>query len=84
MVKTPKDAHLCCGSAGTYNLLQPEISQKLQHSKVTYLQALEPDFIAAGNIGCLVQIGQKSQKSVVHTLELLDWAYGGIEPESLM
>ena len=83
-VKTPKDSHLCCGSAGTYNLLQPEISGRLQDNKVNHLEDLAPDFIAAGNIGCLMQIGQKSVVPIVHTLELLDWAYGGAEPESLL
>ncbi len=83
IVKTPRDSHICCGSAGTYNLLQPEISKRLQENKVEYLQQLEPDFIAAGNIGCLMQIGQKSTLPIVHTLELLDWAYGGAEPKTL-
>ncbi|MEE9428443.1 MAG: glycolate oxidase subunit GlcF [Paracoccaceae bacterium] len=82
-VVEPKDAHLCCGSAGTYNLLQPEISAELKDRKVTSLEAKKPQVIAAGNIGCVVQISSGTKVPVVHTVELLDWATGGPKPRGL-
>ena len=82
-VAEPADSHLCCGSAGTYNLMQPEISAKLKARKVRTLEAVKPDIIAAGNIGCMVQIGSGTQVPVVHTVELLDWATGGPIPPAL-
>jgi glycolate oxidase iron-sulfur subunit len=82
-VVEPSDSHLCCGSAGTYNLLQPEISQQLKARKVKTLEARTPDIIAAGNIGCMMQIGSGTQIPIVHTVELLDWATGGPKPTAL-
>ena len=82
-VVEPADAHLCCGSAGTYNLMQPEISAKLKDRKVRTLEAKAPDVIAAGNIGCMMQIGGGTEVPVVHTVELLDWATGGPKPRAL-
>ena len=82
-VVEPVDSHLCCGSAGTYNLLQPEISAELKARKLATLEAREPEIIAAGNIGCMVQIGSGTDVPVVHTVELLDWASGGPRPEKL-
>lgn len=82
-VVEPKDSHLCCGSAGTYNLMQPEISAELKSRKVATLEAKSPDIIAAGNIGCMMQIGSGTDVPVVHTVELLDWATGGPRPRSL-
>jgi len=82
-VVEPADSHLCCGSAGTYNLLQPEISQELRARKVQTLEAKSPDIIAAGNIGCMMQIGSGTGLPVVHTVELLDWATGGPKPRAL-
>ncbi|MEM9318140.1 MAG: glycolate oxidase subunit GlcF [Pseudomonadota bacterium] len=82
-VVEPADSHLCCGSAGTYNLMQPEISGKLKARKVATLEAKKPDVIAAGNIGCMMQIGGGTQVPVVHTAELLDWATGGPVPRAL-
>ena len=82
-VVEPADSHLCCGSAGTYNLLQPAISAQLQARKVATLAATRPDVIAAGNIGCLMQIGQAAGVPVVHTVELLDWATGGPVPQAI-
>ncbi|MEO0389552.1 MAG: glycolate oxidase subunit GlcF [Pseudomonadota bacterium] len=82
-VAEPADAHLCCGSAGTYNLMQPEISQQLKARKVKTLEAVHPDIIAAGNIGCMMQIGSGTGVPVVHTVELLDWATGGPRPPAL-
>ncbi|MEM8753667.1 MAG: heterodisulfide reductase-related iron-sulfur binding cluster, partial [Pseudomonadota bacterium] len=82
-VKEPAEAHLCCGSAGTYNLMQPEISKKLQARKAKNLARTAPDVIAAGNIGCMMQIGAAMETPVVHTVELLDWATGGPKPPAL-
>ncbi len=82
-VVEPADSHLCCGSAGTYNLMQPEISAQLKARKVRTLEAKEPQVIAAGNIGCMVQIGSGTEVPVVHTVELLDWATGGPKPRAL-
>ena len=82
-VVEPVDAHLCCGSAGTYNLLQPEISAELRHRKVQTLMARRPEVISAGNIGCMVQIGQEAGVPVVHTISLLDWATGGPRPAAI-
>ena len=82
-VVEPADSHLCCGSAGTYNLLQPEISQQLKARKIKTLEARRPDIIAAGNIGCMMQIGSGSAVPVVHSVELLDWASGGPRPAAL-
>ncbi len=79
----PKDSHLCCGSAGTYNLMQPEISGQLKELKVKSLEAKNPDIIAAGNIGCMMQIGSGSSVPIVHSVELLDWAWGGPKPPAL-
>ncbi|AXI48369.1 glycolate oxidase iron-sulfur subunit [Sulfitobacter sp. SK012] len=82
-VVEPADSHLCCGSAGTYNLMQPEISSQLKERKVKTLEAKNPDIIAAGNIGCMMQIGSASAVPIVHTVELLDWAWGGPKPPAL-
>ncbi|MGI3209940.1 glycolate oxidase subunit GlcF [Roseovarius tibetensis] len=82
-VVEPADAHLCCGSAGTYNLMQPAISGQLKTRKIRTLEAKNPDVIAAGNIGCMMQIGSGIGVPVVHTVELLDWATGGPKPPAL-
>ena len=82
-VVEPADSHLCCGSAGTYNLMQPEISKQLKDRKVRTLEAKAPQVIAAGNIGCMMQIGGGTEVPVVHTVELLDWATGGPKPPAL-
>jgi len=79
----PSDPHLCCGSAGTYNLMQPEISEKLKARKIRSLEAKSPQVIAAGNIGCMMQIGSGTGLPVVHTVELLDWATGGPKPRTM-
>ncbi len=83
-VVEPADSHLCCGSAGTYNLMQPEISQQLKARKVATLQTLNADVIAAGNIGCMMQIGSGMDIPIVHTAELLDWATGGPQPAAMV
>ncbi|TCM82590.1 glycolate oxidase subunit GlcF [Rhodovulum steppense] len=82
-VVEPADSHLCCGSAGTYNLLQPAISAELKARKVRTLEARDPQVIATGNIGCMMQIGSGTGVPVVHTVELLDWATGGPRPRAL-
>ncbi|MAM63958.1 glycolate oxidase subunit GlcF [Maritimibacter sp. UBA3975] len=82
-VVEPADSHLCCGSAGTYNLMQPEISAQLKARKVRTLEAKTPEVIAAGNIGCMIQIGSGTEVPVVHTVELLDWATGGPRPRKM-
>ncbi len=82
-VMTVPESHICCGSAGTYNLLQPELAGRLQARKVANIESLSPDVIAAGNLGCMIQIGQKTSLPVVHTVELADWATGGPKPASL-
>lgn len=82
-VVEPADPHLCCGSAGTYNLMQPEISAELKRRKVATLEAKAPEIIAAGNIGCMMQIGSGTAVPVVHTVELIDWATGGPMPRKL-
>jgi glycolate oxidase iron-sulfur subunit len=82
-VVTPANAHLCCGSAGTYNILQPEIADQLGDGKTASLEALKPDVIATGNVGCSVQIAARTGTPVVHVAELLDWATGGPKPAAL-
>jgi glycolate oxidase iron-sulfur subunit len=82
-VKDVPEAHLCCGSAGTYNLLQPELSAQLRDRKVKNIASTHADAVAAGNIGCLVQISSGLDQPVLHTVQLLDWATGGPCPRSL-
>jgi glycolate oxidase iron-sulfur subunit len=82
-VQEPAEGHLCCGSAGTYNLLQPEIARRLRDRKVKNIEAAGGAVVAAGNIGCITQIASGTELPVVHTVELLDWAYGGPMPERL-
>ena len=79
----PADSHLCCGSAGTYNLMQPEISAELRSRKVEPLEVLKPQVIAAGNTGCMMQIGRGTGVPVVHSVQLLDWATGGPQPSAI-
>lgn len=83
-VLEPANPHLCCGSAGTYNLLQPALSDELKKRKIDTLQAVSPQVIAAGNIGCMMQIGSGIDVPVIHTVELLDWASGGPKPPALI
>jgi glycolate oxidase iron-sulfur subunit len=82
-VRQPAEAHLCCGSAGTYNILQPEIAGQLGDRKAAHLAKLDADVIATGNIGCAMQLARHAETPVVHTIELLDWATGGPIPEAL-
>ncbi|WP_288902436.1 glycolate oxidase subunit GlcF [uncultured Sneathiella sp.] len=77
------ESHICCGSAGTYNLLQPELSAKLKARKVANIAKTTPDLVAAGNVGCIAQIASGMDLPVVHTVELLDWVTGGPKPPAL-
>jgi glycolate oxidase iron-sulfur subunit len=81
-VKDVPEGHLCCGSAGTYNILQPEIARQLRDRKVANIERTRPDVVATGNIGCMVQLAGGAVP-VVHTVELLDWATGGPAPGGL-
>jgi glycolate oxidase iron-sulfur subunit len=81
-VVEPVEQHLCCGSAGTYNLLQPAIAERLRARKLDNLRAIRPDLVAAGNIGCMTQLAGGGLP-VVHTIELLDWMAGGPQPAAL-
>ncbi|MBU6449996.1 MAG: glycolate oxidase subunit GlcF [Rhodospirillales bacterium] len=80
VVRQPVESHLCCGSAGTYNIFQPEIAGQLGARKAAAIAALKPDVVATGNIGCAMQISQHMGVPVVHIVELLDWATGGPAP----
>jgi len=82
-VRVPAEAHLCCGSAGTYNILQPEIAGKLRDRKLGFLHRTGADIVASGNIGCLTQLGGGGLP-VAHTVELLDWMAGGPPPAAIM
>ncbi len=83
-VRSPAEPHLCCGSAGVYNILQPRIAGELRDRKTGHLERLRPDVIATGNIGCMTQIGSATAIPVVHTVELLDWAQGGPAPAGVV
>jgi len=83
VVKEPREGHLCCGSAGTYNILQPEISAQLRDRKVRNIEATGAEIVATGNIGCITQIASAANLPVVHTVRLLDWAYGGARPQGV-
>jgi glycolate oxidase iron-sulfur subunit len=82
-VRDVPEGHICCGSAGTYNMLQPEIAARLRDRKAANIERIAPDVIATGNIGCMVQIGQATRIPIVHTVELLDWIDGGPMPVAL-
>jgi glycolate oxidase iron-sulfur subunit len=82
-VRDVPEGHLCCGSAGTYNILQPEIATRLRDRKIANIERLQPDLIATGNIGCMTQIAAGTTIPMVHTAALLDWATGGPIPDAL-
>ena len=82
-VRDVPEGHLCCGSAGTYNILQPELATRLRDRKLSNIEKLRPDLIATGNIGCMSQLANGTDIPVVHTAELLDWAHGGPKPAAL-
>jgi len=83
VVKDVPDGHLCCGSAGTYNILQPQLARTLRDRKVANITKVAPDVIAAGNVGCITQIAAGTDIPVVHPIELIDWATGGPMPGAL-
>jgi glycolate oxidase iron-sulfur subunit len=82
-VREPDAAHICCGSAGTYSVLQPELSEALRRRKLAAIEATASAVVATGNIGCITQLSGAHETPVVHTIELLDWATGGPEPVDL-
>lgn len=82
-VRDVPEGHLCCGSAGTYNILQPKIADQLRSRKLQNIAKTSPDVVATGNIGCITQLRLEADWPVVHTIELLDWAYGGPQPRAL-
>jgi glycolate oxidase iron-sulfur subunit len=82
-VKDVPEGHLCCGSAGTYNMLQPELARRLAARKAANIERVKPDVIATSNLGCMVQIAQATTIPMVHVVELMDWATGGPRPDSL-
>ena len=77
------EGHLCCGSAGTYNIMQPEIATQLRDRKIKNIKTTNPQVIATGNIGCITQLATGLEMPILHTVELLDWVYGGPEPDKL-
>jgi glycolate oxidase iron-sulfur subunit len=82
-VSQPKDPHMCCGSAGAYNMLQPEIASQLGDNKAAAIAKTEPEIIVSSNLGCMTQLEAKTDVPIVHLVELLDWASGGDMPKSV-
>jgi len=82
-VKDVPQGHLCCGSAGVYNIMQPQIARQLRDNKVANIESTNPELIATGNIGCMTQIGTGTDLPIIHTVQLLNWAYGGRMPDEL-
>lgn len=83
-VKDVPQGHLCCGSAGVYNIMQPQIARQLRDSKVANIESTRPQLISTGNIGCMTQIGTGTDIPIVHTVQLLNWAHGGTMPDELI
>jgi len=77
------DGHFCCGSAGTYSILQPDLSAELKSRKQAHIQKIQPEWVATGNLGCILQLTEGLDAPVVHTVQLLDWATGGPKPEGV-
>ena len=77
------DGHLCCGSAGTYNLLQNDIADRLLKNKILNIEKIKPQIISTGNIGCITQIAKGTKIPILHTVEIIDWYTGGPKPEVL-
>ena len=82
-VRDVPEGHLCCGSAGTYNMLQPIIARRLAERKAANIASTAPDVIATGNLGCMTQLELVTEIPIVHTVELIDWATGGPHPQAL-
>jgi glycolate oxidase iron-sulfur subunit len=83
-VREVPEGHICCGSAGTYNMLQPELATALRDRKAANIARVGPDIVATGNIGCMIQLEGALDVPVVHTVELLDWVTGGPKPPALL
>jgi glycolate oxidase iron-sulfur subunit len=83
-IREPAEPHLCCGSAGTYNLMQPEIATQLRDRKLENLRRTGASLVAGGNIGCLTQLAGEGGLPTVHTVELLDWMAGGPRPQGVV
>jgi glycolate oxidase iron-sulfur subunit len=83
VVREIAEGHLCCGSAGTYNILQPAIATRLRDRKLAHIARTRADVVATGNVGCITQLAAGADVPVVHTVELLDWATGGPRPPAL-
>ena len=77
------DGHICCGSAGTYNLLQSDIATKLLENKISNIEKIKPEIILTGNIGCITQMARKTKIPILHTVEVIDWYTGGPKPKIL-
>ena len=77
------DGHICCGSAGTYNLLQSDIAKKLLKNKISNIKKIKPQIISTGNIGCITQIARGTKIPILHTVEIVDWYTGGPKPKVL-
>ena len=77
------DGHICCGSAGTYNLLQNDIAKKLLKNKIENIKKTKAQFISTGNIGCITQIANGTKIPILHTVEIIDWYTGGPKPNIL-
>ena len=77
------EGHICCGSAGTYNLLQNDIAKKLLNNKILNIEKINPQFITTGNIGCIMQIANGTRIPILHTVEIIDWYTGGPKPKVL-
>ena len=77
------EGHICCGSAGTYNLLQNDIAKKLLKNKIKNIEKIKPQFISTGNVGCITQIANGTKIPILHTVEIIDWYTGGPKPEVL-
>ena len=77
------EGHLCCGSAGTYNILHQKMAKSLLRNKVKNIEKVSPDFISTGNVGCITQISTGTRIPIIHTVELLDWFTGGPKPYKL-
>ena len=82
-VKDVPEGHICCGSAGVYNIMQPEIASRLKARKQANIARTKPQIVAAGNIGCMTQLEAGLGAPIVHTVELIDWATGGPRPQGL-
>ena len=77
------EGHLCCGSAGTYNIIHQDIAKKLLNEKVSNIKKVSPDFISTGNIGCITQISSGTNIPIVHTVEIINWLTGGEKPPNI-